>query len=63
MPKSDLNKVAKQITRQHECHPVNLLHIFRATFPKNNSGGLLLQEVGPLVSVKRNKYFLRNFES
>ena len=25
------------------CSPVNLLHIFRTPFPKNTSGGLLLQ--------------------
>ena len=26
------------------CSPVNLLHIFRTTFPKNTSGGLLLKK-------------------
>ena len=31
------------ITLQHWCSPVNLLHIFRTTFPKNTSGGLLLK--------------------
>ena len=31
-----------EITLQHECSPVNLLHIFRTPFPKNTSGGLLL---------------------
>ena len=31
-----------QITFRHGCSPVNLLHIFRTPFPKNNSGGLLL---------------------
>ena len=39
------SKVAKQlieITLWHACSPVNLLHIFRTPFPKNNSGGLLL---------------------
>ena len=41
MPKCDFNKVAlrlTEITRQHECSPVNLLHIFRAPFLKNASG-------------------------
>ena len=31
-----------QITLWHRCSRVNLLHIFRTTFPKNISGGLLL---------------------
>ena len=37
MPKCDFNKVAK-----HGYSPVNLLHIFRTSFPKNTSGRLLL---------------------
>ena len=32
-----------EITLRHGCSPVNLLHIFRTTFPKNTSGGLLLK--------------------
>ena len=55
MPKSDFHKVAMQkqnqilqdnfteITIQHRCSSVNLLHIFRKLFPKNSSGGLHLQ--------------------
>ena len=31
-----------EITLQHGCSSVNLLHIFRKPFYKNNSGGLLL---------------------
>ena len=31
-----------EITLRHGCSPVNLLHIFRAPFPKNTAGGLLL---------------------
>ena len=31
-----------RITLQHGCSAVNLLHIFRKPFYKNNSGGLLL---------------------
>ena len=40
IPKCDFNKVAKQVTG---CSPVNLLHIFRIPFSKNNAGGLLLK--------------------
>ena len=31
-----------EITLGYVCSPVNLLHIFRTPFPKNSSGGLLL---------------------
>ena len=31
-----------EITLQRGCSPVNLLHVFRMTFLKNTSGGLLL---------------------
>ena len=31
-----------EITLRHGCSPVNLLHFFRATFPKNTYEGLLL---------------------
>ena len=34
-----------EITLQHECSPVNLLLIFRTSFYKNASGGLLLTEI------------------
>ena len=33
-----------EITLQHECSSINLLHIFRAPFPKNTSGGLRLEK-------------------
>ena len=45
MSKYDFDKVEKQffaITLRHGCYLVNLLHIFRTSFPKNTSGGLLL---------------------
>ena len=43
MPKCDFNKVAFiEITLRHGCSPVNLLHMFRTTFPKNTDGELLL---------------------
>ena len=30
------------VTLRHGCSPVNLLHIFKTTFPKDTSGTLLL---------------------
>ena len=44
MPKSDFKKVA-----HHRCSPVNLLHIFRATFSRNTSGRLLLNFGYPVL--------------
>ena len=46
MPKSNFNKVALlcnfiEIALRQECSPVNLLYIFRTSFPKNTSGRLL----------------------
>ena len=32
-----------KIALRHECFPVNLLHIFRTSFPRNTSGWLLLK--------------------
>ena len=32
-----------EITLRHGCSPVNLLHIFRTSFPKITSGGLFLK--------------------
>ena len=32
-----------EIALRHGCSPVNFLHIFRTPFPKNTSGGLLLE--------------------
>ena len=45
MPKCDFNKVALnviEIAFRNGCSPVNLLHIFRTSFPKNTFGRLLL---------------------
>ena len=39
MSKCDFNKIAFR----HRCSPVNLLHTFRAPFPRNTSGWLLLK--------------------
>ena len=47
MRKCDFNKVASnfiEITLWHGCFPVNVLHISRTLFPRNNSGELLLIE-------------------
>ena len=41
MPQCDFNKVAFHFSFRYGCFPVNLLHIFRTAFPKNNSEGLL----------------------
>ena len=38
-----------EITFWYGCSPVNLLHIFRISFPKNISGGLLL-EIGAFIN-------------
>ena len=52
MLKCDFNKITlklkccfTEITRQHRCSPVNLLHIFRIYFPKNTYGGLVLKKI------------------
>ena len=48
MPKCKFNKITKlqsnfiEIRLRHGCSPINLLHIFRKTFPKNTSRWLLL---------------------
>ena len=45
MPKCDFNKVTLQLYWNRTSawvFPVNLLHIFRTSFPKNTSGGVLL---------------------
>ena len=42
MPKCDFSNFI-EITLRHGCSSVNLLHIFKAPFPKNTSGGLLLK--------------------
>ena len=45
MPKCNFIKLQSnfiEITLQHGCFPVNLLHIFRTPFPRNTSEWLLL---------------------
>ena len=42
-----------EIVLRHGCFPVNLLHIFRTSFPKNTSGRLVLNFLSKVkVSVK-----------
>ena len=46
MPKGDLIKVACnfiKVTLRHGCSPINWLHIFMTTFPRNTSEWLLLK--------------------
>ena len=43
-----------KIALRHGCSPVNLLHIFRTTFPKNTSGRLLLQ-LYFMISIMKTK--------
>ena len=62
MPKCSFNKVALlcnfiEIALRHGCSPVNLLHIFKTPFPKNNSGRLLLRSSGFFVIINFS-YFL-----
>ena len=58
MPKCDFNKVAKQLylnrTSEWMCSTVNLLHIFRISFPRNTSWWLLLIF---------GQFLMRDFES
>ena len=42
-----------EITLQHVCSPVNLLHIFRTLFHKNTYGGLLLYCVPYIILTKQ----------
>ena len=47
MPKCSFNKIALnfiEIALRHGYSPVNLLYIFRISFPKNTPGRLLLKE-------------------
>ena len=65
MPKCDFNKVAKQsnsneITLWHRCSTVNLLHLFRTSFPKNNFGRLLLDVLNKHPPLKNKRLSLRS---
>ena len=49
MRKSDFIFNFIEITLQHGCSPVNLLHIFRTPFSKNDPGWLLPELLSPGV--------------
>ena len=56
MPKCDFNKVYN--------FAVNLLHIFRTTFPENTSEGLVLQKAGfCLLNLHRKLFFVQSAEA
>ena len=46
-----------EIALRHGCSPVNLLHIFRTAFTKNNSGWLLLSF--PKITLVHRKIFIK----
>ena len=56
MPKCDFNVKFQsnfiKVTLRHKQSPVNLLHIFRTSFPKNIYGGLLLHLPAVFLIVK-----------
>ena len=64
MQKCDFNKIALlcnfiEITLRHGCSPVNLLHIFSATFTKNTTRWLLLKNPCLfLVGIQFHKHYL-----
>ena len=41
-----------EITLQHRCSPVKMLHIFRKFFLKNTSEGLLLEKVSQVIQLR-----------
>ena len=58
MLKCDFKKLQSdfiEITLQHECSPVNLLHIFRTPFSKNTTWWLLLVSVIGISETKLGK--------
>ena len=62
MSNCGFNKVASnfiEITFQHGCSPLNLLHISRIAFLKNTSGGLLLPRLLYVACCKfsKERYF------
>ena len=55
MPKFDLKLQSNfiDIALRHGCSPVNLLHVFRTTFPRNTSGWLLVKFENHLMLCQR----------
>ena len=49
-----------EITLRYGCSPVNMLHIFRTSFPKNTSRGLLLKESFKETPSKKNYSYFTN---
>ena len=45
-----------EIALRHGCSPVNLLHLFRTTFPRSTSGWLLLCHL--LIHLELGKHFV-----
>ena len=52
-----------EITLQHGCSPVNVLHIFRTPFPKNTSGRLLVHLCSNYRSISLLPVFKKLFET
>ena len=59
MPKCDFIK--SEFTLPHECSPLNLLHILRTPFPKNNSGRLLLKSKSEKSNCDVMRHFMISF--
>ena len=59
MPKCDFIK--SEFTLRHECSPLNLLHILRTPFPKNNSGRLLLKSKSEKSNCDVMRHFMISF--
>ena len=60
-----------EITLQHGCSPVSLLHIFRTSFRKNTSGWLLLHLFknycfsvlkGQIIKAHENQIYFKTFK-
>ena len=49
-----------EITLQHGCSPVNLLHLFRTPFPRNTSGWLLPKELANDILNVTGSYKITN---
>ena len=58
MPKSDFICNFIEITLQHGCSPVNLLHIFRTPFSKNDPGWLLPELLSSGIIFVVNMYII-----
>ena len=62
MPKCDFIEIALR----RGCSPVNLVHVFRTSFPKKTPEGLLLKQSNPrgvfrIQSKFQDMYFSENF--